>query len=844
MNLATTSFIRAAIVGLLVMATYAADPVVLPVTERYESLDSEAATSWTDNLWGQPKGRLGIEAASSLALAIDVEGEMAYRRRLTVQAGKVYDIRVEVSVRGQVEEAHLFLRDDNRPFTLHGRSDWVPEATWREVRVQIKPPRNSTTAVLHLGGRGVGTLLLRGLSITERPDWDLPPARPLTGELLDDAGFVLGGAGWTVFRPEFYEYRNERLYLAGDQAPRFSRADPDGPWSCVLPAGLHETLFHVRPLLLNYGATYRVTVRGMASADVVDLRLNILKPDRTTPIYLNQFTVIFSDGVFTADFSVAPPPSGALTAGRERIISLHHRGHAPARVDSVSCVELHQPIVAEVPMVGVDLVGAIDAFASLLLWNQPGALRIRTPPSLIGSPLKIVIADHRGEPIQTTEIPFADSERAVPLGRLAIGWYTATVHHDANVLGQPYAFAVVPPIQPGRSGRFLGAHHHSFDPRRVAQSALIGFRCAREFQFDWPNMEPERGAWNEAHLSDLNRNVEAGIASLVVLGSSPRWASSAPPAKLKSDNRYDWGKYPPKEMADWESYVDRMSTAGRGRVEAYEIWNEPNGYHLNVPEGHTLEEAYVALVKAAYPVIKRNDPAALVVVGATAGAPGDFFRRCVDQGLLDSCDVVSFHAYGEGRQASAGAPAFAKPVQMLRQLMSKVGKVKPIWDTEAGETIRPGRNGLTGSEVALMGTISRQAAGIDRWYYYRHKPASHPGADDFSTVSVDERPSILLPLLSVFDRLLGDAVFEQSLADEATGARVYVFKQADGRRVIAAWRSGDGPQRCDISAVFGDGVVLNMFGQRTGVVSAGGLNLDTSVRYIVTATDVPVWSDP
>jgi len=95
-----------------------------------------------------------------------------------------------------------------------------------------------------------------------------------------------------------------------------------------------------------------------------------------------------------------------------------------------------------------------------------------------------------------------------------------------------------------------------------------------------------------------------GLHVLFRLDREPVWA--VPPRDTFSDNG------PPQNPQDFGDFCHRLAERYRGRVRAYEVWNEPNlarewGGWPPDPAG------YVELLRACYVGIKTADPRALVV---------------------------------------------------------------------------------------------------------------------------------------------------------------------------------------------------------------------------------------
>ncbi|MFA6099042.1 MAG: hypothetical protein WCV50_05930 [Patescibacteria group bacterium] len=101
--------------------------------------------------------------------------------------------------------------------------------------------------------------------------------------------------------------------------------------------------------------------------------------------------------------------------------------------------------------------------------------------------------------------------------------------------------------------------------------------------------------------------------------------------------------FTPKEMSEWQNYVRDEVKINKNIIYYWEIWGEPS---LNEGRYGTPEE-FVQLLKATYPVIKKANPNAKVIVtlGAEATNGSDFDDQVLALGGGDYFDDLSFHPY-------------------------------------------------------------------------------------------------------------------------------------------------------------------------------------------------------
>lgn len=174
----------------------------------------------------------------------------------------------------------------------------------------------------------------------------------------------------------------------------------------------------------------------------------------------------------------------------------------------------------------------------------------------------------------------------------------------------------------------------------------MGFTWIKQ-QFEWRYIEPHRKGtfeWQEPdRLVALAERY--GLKILARVDNQPRWS--------RSDTLFP-GVGPPDRLEDFADFLTALATRYRGRIQAYEIWNEPNLAREwgNRPPNPT---EYVAMLRLAYQAIKKADPQAIVISaglapttasGAVAMPDTDFLRRMYQAGARDFCDVLGVHAAG------------------------------------------------------------------------------------------------------------------------------------------------------------------------------------------------------
>jgi polysaccharide biosynthesis protein PslG len=177
------------------------------------------------------------------------------------------------------------------------------------------------------------------------------------------------------------------------------------------------------------------------------------------------------------------------------------------------------------------------------------------------------------------------------------------------------------------------------------------------------------------------------------IDTSPRWA-------LPADAPDGLG--PPIEDAAYWDFVGQVATRYKGRVDAYQIWNEPN---LNSEWGRKPPDAvaYARLLRGASERIHSVDPSARVLMAAMAPTLTEnsdalnelvYLQQMYDAGARGSFDVLAVQAYGlrggpDDPRVDASDVTFSRPL-LVRQLMERNGdSATPVWATEMGWNVNP-----------------------------------------------------------------------------------------------------------------------------------------------------------
>ncbi len=291
------------------------------------------------------------------------------------------------------------------------------------------------------------------------------------------------------------------------------------------------------------------------------------------------------------------------------------------------------------------------------------------------------------------------------------------------------------PIEPAYFGMHMHYAVRPNDFQRVTPWPNVRFDAWRlvAAYVEWRELEPERGRWDFSVLDRYADLAEKhGIALLYTFGHPPRWASARP-----DEPTYTYGPgvaAEPMRMSDWENYVRTIVQRYRGRIQAYEIWNEPWFREIDSVTNSAGKAAFysgtaakmIELARVVYRVVKEIDPAAKVLTPGFDHSESGARRLDLYLSLGGAAitDAVAFHFY-------TSSPERMVPIiAHVRSVMAKHGIAdRELWNTETGyEMFNADEPGIAPAGRALdeadagafvaRALVLSAAAGVKRFYWY------------------------------------------------------------------------------------------------------------------------------
>ena len=305
-----------------------------------------------------------------------------------------------------------------------------------------------------------------------------------------------------------------------------------------------------------------------------------------------------------------------------------------------------------------------------------------------------------------------------------------------------------------------------------------GVQWSRE-EFHWDQIEPERGVQDDAMLARYDAGVDGlcarGIHILGLLAYRTPWSSGETAPDTEEERR------------DYADFAASMAERYHGRVDHWEIWNEPNIERFWPPKPDA--KAYAALVAAASTAIRGVNPDAMVFVGAVSGTDYGFIEQVVDDAGPDVIDGISFHPYsGDTPWDCSDEPS---DLNRLRYNLEQRGLGLPLWVTEIGYPSCDVGNGVeehTQAALLVRAYLGLFSQGVENVFVYDFvDDGTDPDETEmhFGLLRHDLHKKPSWTAFQWMTQALSGSAFVEHCNDGS--AMLLRFEKPDGSIVLVAW---------------------------------------------------------
>ncbi len=224
----------------------------------------------------------------------------------------------------------------------------------------------------------------------------------------------------------------------------------------------------------------------------------------------------------------------------------------------------------------------------------------------------------------------------------------------------------------------------AFEPEKVYDKvAALGVKWIR-LQSGWQKTEKLEGVYDFAWL-------DSQVDNLLARGLKP-WLCLCYGNVLYDDLAKEYvGAVgcPPirSERAHeaWLKYVHATAAHFTGRIDYYEVWNEPEGSWTWRPTPNAKEYTQFCIDTAG--AVKTADKNAHIITGSHYDDTLQFFNEEFSHGILSVADAISYHSYTYDESLSMQRAA------ALRALLKFYGSTAEVIQGESGSQSQSGGNG-------------------------------------------------------------------------------------------------------------------------------------------------------
>ncbi len=143
-----------------------------------------------------------------------------------------------------------------------------------------------------------------------------------------------------------------------------------------------------------------------------------------------------------------------------------------------------------------------------------------------------------------------------------------------------------------------------------------------------------------------------------------------------------WGKLAEENLEQWTAYITATVAHFKGRVDHWEIINEPDHPVHQATKDENKGRGYGKLLKVAYDAVKKGNPNAKVLTAGFAGVKREYIEEVLKV-AGDCYDIMNFHTYPAPKPPEKRISEY---LNILKETMQKYGGQKPVWLTEIGST--------------------------------------------------------------------------------------------------------------------------------------------------------------
>ncbi|HEX2950330.1 MAG TPA: endo-1,4-beta-xylanase [Armatimonadota bacterium] len=761
------------------------------------AVSGEIAEGWEDNSgWADVAIQYALDRQivqnGKVSQRVDVKaingGAAQFVQPLAgLKQGHVYSVHMWLRAASSNTLIQVGLRQQGSPWAWFASKHALIGPQWQEVSCYGLMPYN-TDVYLMLKPDGVGTYWVDNVSVTDVTNTaSSAPAKQ--GNLLPNGSFEAGvTAGWSAQILGLDALSMTRVEGTDPQPTLDTTTAADGKQSIRIdvPAGMSMRV--ASPTVpFNYGRDYVGSVAVKASSDKVSVQLSL----SGAPVHSWE-----TIGTQWKRISIRR----TLPYGQNTRFAVEYTAKQPVTIwiDAAQLEEAGVPSSAYQPAAPVELGLFAEKPGHIFFDNEKLMLAVKTGGNVSKDMrLRLHVEDILGDEWTMPDVSLPREKVEISLkNHRTRGMYRVTgrlVNAKGQELSKPVTitFARLPqPRQIAPEQSYFGVHI-PLSPDYIAIARALGAHWVRVHDSTnftkWPVAEPERDQFKFYDgLVDSAR--AAGLRILGMLDGCPLWGSQKPTATTGYLATYNKLDIPDAEQR-WEQYVQAVVGHYQGKIDYWEVWNEPWGqlFFKGTPE------EYGALMKSAYHTAKLANPHATILGVDTNNGIPQFTDRVLKTTGTDNYDLFTFHNYN---MAMYGGPknGMTIEVEKYRAAQQQYGTVKAIWGSEGGEDsvnswYADDGDGLGARQQMahiVRFDVSMMAAGVQKFFYYTLHHRTLSGQAGYLGLEHDRGIRPNMAARAVLASLVDGA---QCLGrtEPTPGVDAIRFRQTDGSIISVYW---------------------------------------------------------
>ncbi|PQV62603.1 hypothetical protein B1R32_12715 [Abditibacterium utsteinense] len=726
-------------------------------------------------------------ASQKITVGRVASGAVQFVQQVPLREGRIHVWKLWM--RGRPGDAvDLIIRKAGAPYTTYASETATLSAEWQEFRVFGAIPEN-TDGFLMVRATSPMTFLLDDSALEDLTSATSgAPAR--VGNMIAGGGSFEAGIpyGWST------RFQGEQGFQPKDPRPTIdatTAAVGQKSLRCDLPAGSSARVS--TPLLkFNFGREHTLSFWAKSRLPETRIDANLEKGfsgNMTLGTQWKRYTV-----------------SGTLPFMPYTQLRFQIPNTATGNTIWIDGVQFEEKSAASANYLApepIELSLNLPQPGHVLLENEVGTVQVSTAGQLPGGArLQLSALDLRNktQSLPVVKLP-AKSFRLPTMNNRRGTWKlrAQVVSAGGQTLSAPYelVWARLPRpkiIDPKNSyfGLHLPLSQNYFDIAR-----RIGVRRTRLHDTSmigkWNTVEPEKDRFQffDEGIDMANR---AGIEVLGMLDGAPRWTTTKP-----REGYWGFWNIPdqPGAVDRWENYVRRTVGHFKGRINQWEIWNEPWGaWWLGSENSSATPQLYGELSRRAYAAAKAVNPGVSILGIDTY--PGNTWTDLVLPHVTPKdFDGFSFHDYSDGIFGGPNAIPFLRRKEFI-DAQAKYGQPKPLWNTEGGPSavgswLAPETGGMPAAQQAtfmVRHEVTYMAAGVRAFYLYAMHSDPDFGGFLNTTSEYDRSVKPLLAARAVLASLV-DGLGVPIRSEPVKGVDFYTYP---GGKVSVLW-SYEGDRR-------------------------------------------------